>query len=165
MKELQFFFFFLVSTCDLCSDLTQSQLFCFLHLPQFPINVFYHLMLWSCSLSLSRGFKVLCENAMHNAQSCLSAPLTRSISHSAHSQCCVKASALCQNHPWTQQEEKASPSPWVGRVLIIAASQLLLTAFRAAGPGPLFIHQSSPFCSWSLLTHSVVKDSDIGSEL
>lgn len=117
------------------------------------------------SLSLSRGFKVLCENAMHNAQSCLSASLTRSISHSAHSQCCVKASALCQNHPWIRQEEKASPSPWVGRVLIVAASQLLLTVFRAAGPGRLFIHQSSPFCSWSLLTHSVVKVSDISLEL
>lgn len=120
-------------------------------------------VLFSCSLF--RGFKVVSENAMHNAQSCLSASLTRSISHSVHSQCCVKASALCQNHPWIRQEEKASPSPWVGRVLIVPPSQLLLTVFRAAGPGRLFIHQSSPFCSWSLLTHSVVKDSDIISEL
>ncbi len=156
----------MVSTSDLCSDLTQSQVFFLLHLSQFSINVFYHLMLWSGSLALFfKGFKVVSENAMHNAQSCLSASLTRSISHSIHSQCCVKASALCQNHPWIRQEEKASPSPWVGRVLVVPASQLLQTVFRAAGPGWLFIHQSSPFCSWSLLTHSVVKDSDIISEV
>lgn len=83
------------------------------------------------SLSLSRGFKVLCKNAMHNAQSCLSASLTRSISHSAHSQCCVKASALCQNHPWIQQEEKASPLPWVGRVLIVCCVSALADSLQS----------------------------------
>ncbi len=45
-------------------------------------------MLWSGSLALFfKGFKVVSENAMYNAQSCLSTSLTRSISHSIHSQC------------------------------------------------------------------------------